>query len=266
LRLLDRLLPQPTRIAFVPVALIALWLAVETFPFVPALDWQGLKDSLKPLLLYPSVRPVAVLENATGWAALAWLWRARAGLPWPRLGPLLILAGTLAAQVLIVQRAPSVSGLIGGGAGFALGSMRLPPRTHCALLATLLVTYLGVSGLLPLSLRDAPRDFTWVPFAGFLEGAMLHGMHVGLEKLFWYALLLELLMGLGMRLRWAVAVGVLLIGGIEYVQRWTVAGHVAEITDPLILVLLGFGYGVLRRPPPGSPAGSSASPSIGERP
>ena len=36
-----------------PMALVGLWLALEWWPFVTTIDWQHIKDALKPLLLTP---------------------------------------------------------------------------------------------------------------------------------------------------------------------------------------------------------------------
>ena len=218
--------------------LIIAWLAAEAFPFVPTLDWQSIKNGLKPLLLHPRLEPMAVLGNLVGWAALAHLWRHVVRLPLGRAGPVLALLGALCAQVLVVHRAPSASGVVGGTAGVALALLPWRPGHLRWLLLALVAGWLAVSGLAPFALRDQPGAFQWLPLAGFLRGSIFTGIWVGLEKIFWYGLLLELLLASGCRLRSAAVAGMILLGGIEWGQRWIAAPHVAEITDPLLLAAL----------------------------
>lgn len=243
-----RRLPAPTRPASgFAAGLIVLWLAAETFPYVPAFDWQSIKDGLKPLLLYPRVESMPVFSNLVGWAALAWLWRHAARLPLPRPGPALALAATLLAQVLVVQRAPSASGVLGGTAGVALGLLPWRPRHLQWLLLVLLAAWIVGSGLSPFAWREEPGTFHWLPLAGFLRGSILMGIWIGLEKLFWYGLLLELLLAAGCRLRWAAAAGMVSLAGVEWAQRWVAAPHVAEVADPLILGALALLRGAWAR-------------------
>lgn len=232
-----RISPADPRAVF-SLALIGLWLLVETFPLVPTLDWQTLKNSLKPLLLEPRLQPLAVGANVVGWAALTHLWRHGARLALPRAGPAAALVAVLAAQVLIVQRAPSLSGVIGGAAGILLALLPTTAERQAKGLLAILVVWLVVSKLDPMILRDSPAQFQWLPLAGFLNGGMLHGTWVALEKVFWFGLLVELMLAAQWPWRRTIVVGVLLIGGLEWGQRWVVGSHVAEITDPLMFLAL----------------------------
>ena len=250
-RIANRVRPR-TGIA---AGLVVLWLASETFPFVPSLDWQALKDSLKPVLLHPELRAEAVLANAIGWCALTYFWSRAFEFRWKRLGPWIALIVALCAQVVVVQRAPSVSGIVGGALGVALGSIPWrDPLLRRALLAAL-VAHLVLSGLHPLVLRAIPATFHWLPLAGFLEGGPIHVIGVTIDKLFWYTLLLELILADGWRPHPALLAGVALLGGLEWLQRWVGHGHIAEITDPLLfagLWLLRAGPGRIVRPDDGT--------------
>src|SRR6185369_13596410 len=44
-----------------PLTFIVLWLLLQWWPIVPRLDWQHIKDALKPLLLYPRWRPTTAI-------------------------------------------------------------------------------------------------------------------------------------------------------------------------------------------------------------
>ncbi|MEF8793377.1 VanZ family protein [Thiohalorhabdus sp.] len=229
----------PSRFA---IALLGLWLAAATFPFVPSLDWAAIKDGLKPLLLRPRLESLAFLEAMAGWAAFAFLWRHCVRLPWDRAGPITALMAVVAAQVLVLYRAPDLSFCLGGALGLLLGLMPVAQRRQVWGLLALVVVFLIWSGLAaPATLRASPATFHWLPLAGFMQSGSLVGPWVALEKLFWYGLLLELLLTAGFRWATATLFGVALLGTIEWTQRWVAGGHVPEITDPLLFACLAMG-------------------------
>jgi hypothetical protein len=92
-----------------------------------------------------------------------------------------------------------------------------------------------VQGLWPLQWQQS--SFYWLPFRGFLEGSMLLNFLSLLLKLYFYGALVWLIHRLthGSRLALVVPVtGTLLV---EMAQT-RLAGHTAEIGDPLLCVLI----------------------------
>ncbi|MEF8794707.1 VanZ family protein [Thiohalorhabdus sp.] len=227
--------PRPG--ASYPELLLILWLATGTFPFVPSLDWHAFKDALKPLLLHPEIAPLDLLGAMVGWGAFAHLWASRTRLPLPLLGPITALVGVYTAQILIVNRAPDPSDLLGGGLGLLLAGLPLAARVRAGLLLVLLMIWLGATALTPWDPALVPGSFQWLPMVGFLEGNLRLNLWVGLEKLFFYGLLVELLAGIGLRAG-APLIGAGFLGVLEWVQRWLPATHTAEITDPLLLLAM----------------------------
>lgn len=222
----------------VPVLLIMAWLAYRLVPFVPSIDVQLVKDSLKPLLLTPRLTPLGILHDFVAWSIVLHLWaavRMRGGRD--RL-VLLLIAGTFIAEIFIVDNvvsADNVAGALLAVASWWLVLHRVPRRATG--LTVLLLGLLVLQGLAPFALRAAPAAFHWAPFAGMLEGSTMVGLASLAEKLFFYGSLIWLL--LEMRFGWVAvtltAVGVL--GAIEAAQT-RFAGHVPEITDPLLALLL----------------------------
>lgn len=218
--------------------LIGCWLAYRLMPFVPSIDWQLWKDSLKPLLLYPRLSPVGLLHDTVAWAVVACLWVQvcrcrRAGL-WL----LLLAGGVFALEVMIVKNSISANNVLGALLGIGLWQLWLG-RGHAGgvPLVLLLMLSLLLSGLAPFQWRMVPGDFYWLPFHGFLGGSMLVNISVLFEKGFFYGALILLLQQQNGRLGFAVVTTFLFTLSIEIGQVF-VYGHTAEITDPLLVLLI----------------------------
>lgn len=225
--------------AHVALLLIGCWLAYRLMPFVPSIDWQLWKDSLKPLLLYPRLSPMGLLHDAVAWAVVACLWpqvcRYRRG---AGLWLLLLVAGVFALEVVIVKNSVSANNVLGALLGMGLWTLWLG-RGHSGrlALALLLMLSLLLSGLAPFQWRVVPGDFYWLPFHGFLAGSMMINISVVFEKGFFYGALILLLQQESGRFRLAVATAFLLTLAIEIGQLF-VYRHTAEITDPLLVLLI----------------------------
>jgi hypothetical protein len=101
-----------------------------------------------------------------------------------------------------------------------------------------------IRGLAPFHLGEAHR-FLWIPFQGFLDMNWQTGIETLLEKMFYYGAAVWLLRASGLRLQVACGIVVVLLGCIEGLQTW-LPGRTAEITDPLLGVLMGGGFLALR--------------------
>ena len=54
-------------IPLIPIVLLGVWIAYRLIPFVPTIDFQVIKDSLKPLLIQPEISLLAVFNNTVSW-------------------------------------------------------------------------------------------------------------------------------------------------------------------------------------------------------
>jgi hypothetical protein len=229
--------------------LIACWLSYKLLPFVPALDWQLWKDSLRPLLLRPHLTWIGVSHSAAGWLAVATLWAAAPiGRFTVRLLPLLVLA-TLGLEVVIVSNSVTAENVLGAALGLAIGLLpRLQDRRVLVSMAMLVVSIVA-NGLEPFGMRLESAPFRWTPFAGFLGGSMFINTQVLFEKVFFYGALMWIAREAGFRLRTAVVGTTILTSAIELAQT-RVGTHSPEITDPLLVVLLGCFIAASDRLPP----------------
>lgn len=219
-----------------PFALIVLWVAYRLFPFVPSFDFQGIKDSIKPLLLHPQFGPIDVFSNAVAWLVVACLMRAAARAVRVAVLLPLLMGGVFLLEVLIAHNAVTASNVAGASIALVvwwLGAGRV--RRWESVLLVLLLGDLLVQGLWPPVAREYLAEFRWLPFSGFLHGSMFHNTLAALEKLFVYGSLSFLVIRSGINgMAGAGMVSAMLLA-VEVAQTYLV-GHTPEITDPLLFV------------------------------
>jgi VanZ family protein len=248
------------RMRAVPLLLIAVWLGYRLLPFVPALDWQEWKDSLKPLRDWHPFPWIGAFHDAAAWAAVGCLWAgARLRRLGPRWLPLLVVA-TLCAEVVIVDNGVSPANVAGAAAGVLLAAVF---ASRPGIVGVLLAAAVVLEGLAPFQVRPAPQAFVWIPFGGFLDGSMLVNAQSLFEKTFLYGTLVWLAREAGLRLRFASCGTALLLAAIEVAQT-RLGNHTPEITDPLLALFAGVFLALAEPPrPPPNPVESPSLPKEG---
>lgn len=227
-------------VRLVPWALIAGWLFYRLIPFVPSIDFQNVKDSLKPLLLHPELTATGVFVDAVGWLVIAYLLRyAQRGRSLSRFLPILILAD-FALEVLIVRNQVSASNVLGALVAVIAWFVWLRRiRRPAGPIALLMLLMLAVKGAAPFELREEAASFAWLPFKGYLGGSMWLNTQAACEKLFHYGSLVYLLWRTRFDRVLTTTVAFLVVLFIELAQIG-LAGHSPEITDPLLVLAVAF--------------------------
>lgn len=225
------------RPAPVPLGLVFLWLSYRLAPFVPTLDWQKIKDALKPVLLTPGFHTLEVLRFLVGWLVIAYAVRSIWQREYAFITLLALAAGTQLGRILVVGKTLNVSELIALTVMFALVPFmrRLPTARRQLILGFALAVVIVIQGLEPWRFDVIGHNFSWVPFANSLSDSLEINIGVLLEKCFWYASLVWLLTARTGSLTFAAVATALLVGAIEFVQIW-LPGRSAEITDPLLVL------------------------------
>lgn len=225
---------------------VAAWLGSELLPWVPSLDWQHVKDNLRPLL--DGFSGLSGLE-ATG-AGLRTLLAGEALAV--AFGPagllaLLPLCGVLlAGKALVVGQTVGISVAVGvlAGAGVSLAGQLLAPAPRRLTLILLLPAGMAALALLPLDPYAPHLAADWVPFAGLLRGDMLLNAQALAGRVFLYGGLLWLLRAEGVRpLPASIGLAVWLTL-LELVQV-ALPGQRADITEPLWALLCGWALSLL---------------------
>jgi VanZ family protein len=226
------------------VALLFSWVAFLLFPLFPTLSLSILRAKLSTFVHASLVSPVPILLNVTEWFAVGrLLLAARVASPFRWLLVLLLL---VPAQFAIVNRVPMPSDF----AGAALAALLFrffgnEPRADRAAGMALLLA-LTLRGLAPFHFEGPAQEFTWIPFAGLLATDWQDAISILLGKLFQYGASIWLLQRAGLGIMGATAIVTVVLAGIEALQT-RIPGHVAEISDPLLAVLLCFALCVLRK-------------------
>ena len=221
-----------------PLVMIAAWAAYRFFPYVPTLDFQQVKDAIKPLLAFTP--PFADVIRHFGMAlALALLLQAVLPPTRARQALLLLALGVIAAKPFIITKAISPAEVVGTGAALAFWLTFLGRATsRTTVVFVIFAAAIAMQGLTPFEWRTEPAPFSFVPFSGFEQGSMAVNLQSFLEKVFLYGTLIWLLVqaGASARLSVGTVVGFTLL--IELVQRFVV-GRYPEITDPILALLMG---------------------------
>ncbi len=242
-----RLHIQERSIPLIPLVLLGIWCTYRLIPFVPTIDFQAIKDSLKPLLIHPEISLLAVFINAVSWMLAGYFLKYLPG-PGGTLGKLgLLMAGIFGLEVLIVANDVTASNIVGALIALMVSAMFLNRIKRVAtMLAILLAISIVFQGLAPFDPRPVIATFNWLPFHGFLGGSMYHNTLALLQKTFLYSSLIFLLRELGLSwLKAALLTGFLLFL-IEAAQTYF-GGHTPEITDPLLAILFALGMAELDR-------------------
>jgi len=218
------------------VLLFYTWLAYQTFPLFPALSRTRLTEQFRNLFAHVSASPLETFTYFVEWLVVALLLESVLGPERTRrLFPLMFLV--LPAKLLMVGRTFNWSELAGAVLAYICSYFISGYQWRTVLVAGLMVSLLIVRGLAPYHWSGVANPFSWIPFSGFLAADREFGMLTFLRKCFWYGSSIWLLRAAGWRLAQAAVSVALLLGAIEVVQIH-LPGRVAEITDPLLGLIL----------------------------
>jgi VanZ family protein/predicted transcriptional regulator len=236
---------EQTQLELVPLTLLAVWFASRLIPFVPSVDWQSIKHSLKPLVGM-RFSWAAFLMDVAAWLTAAYLMRhvqrdlrADRWLLW-------VVLAVLGLEVLIVDNVVDLADVAGAYTAVILWfSIVRSGRYQERFLVALLLVALLLGGLAPFELAATTESFNWLPFQGFLGGSMYLNAQAAAKKVFLYGSLVFLLWRSGASFVAGVGMSVGVVALIEFSQTLFV-GHTPEITDPLIVILAGFALVAVR--------------------
>lgn len=231
--------PNARQIVLIPWVLISAWLAYRLIPFVPALDFQEIKDSIKPLFLYTELIPKNVAHDTVAWCLVAYFLRyGHRSISFDVYLPFLILI-TFLLEIIIVSNSLSFSNIVGAGLAIVLWWGVLARIAKCEyILAAMLFVMLAYSGLEPFVARVEATSFNWLPFKGFLGGSMYVNTQSVCEKSFLYGSLVYMLWRRGLSTQLSTVLAMSGIVMIEFLQTYFIGEHTPEVTDPILVLLI----------------------------
>ena len=217
------------------VALLFCWVASLLFPLFPIYYQSVWIAKLSAFAHAPALSPVPILLRAAEWLAVGRLLvAAGARRPFRWLAALLLLAP---AQFAIINHNPTPADLEGAVLGACLFGFfgRGAGRDRFAGIALLLAATLRA--LAPFHFADQAQAFAWIPFIGLLQAQWQNSIPILLGKMFQYGGAIWLLGRGGLGMTRATLLVTVVLAAIEALQT-RIPGHVAEISDPLLAVLL----------------------------
>lgn len=223
----------------IPLILAAFWLLFQLFPFVPTVDFQEIKNSIKPLVLAPVFKWDDWLTAFTGWLIFAFFTKdffhdIRSG----RLILPLVAFMSLPVRLFIMDNHIDLSDAMAILTAMLVWPILVKSRFNLTKsLTCLLAVTIVVNGLASLDFSWSASRFSWIPFSGFLEGSLFNNTRALFFKIFLYGSLIWMTRIAWPYLRLRSLWIFLLILVIEIIQIY-MASHSAEITDPLIILLL----------------------------
>jgi VanZ family protein len=221
------------------------WLAYQAFPLFPVLSRTRLAEKFRDLFTGVSVPPLETFTYFVEWLVVAQLLKSVLGAERTRRWfPLLLLV--LPAKLLIAGRTVTWSELAGAVLAYICSYLLGGYARRATLVAGLIVLLVILRGLAPYHWSSITIPFSWIPFSGFLAADREFGMLIFLRKCYWYGSAIWLLRAAGWRLAPAAVVVALLLGAIEAIQIH-LPGRVAEITDPLLALIMASILGLVDR-------------------
>jgi VanZ family protein len=220
------------------VALLGSFAASLLFPLFPISGRSVLRMKIAAILHGPVFDPVLLSSALASWYAAGLMLRV-AGIGKSRAWISLALA-PLVVQLFVIHHEPWIAIVLGAVAGALLAAI-LPQAAPAAALITAMIV---VRGLQPFQFGHSAQRFLWIPFGGFLAMDWAAGVALIFQKIFYYGAAVWLLRAAGVRLPTATATIAVVLACLEAAQIF-IPTHTAEITDPLLALLLGFGIAAL---------------------
>jgi VanZ family protein len=209
--------------------LVGCWVGFQLYPLMPDTSLGTVIPKLRMLLTLDSFSSVVLLVSVADWVAVDALLR-RSAAP-ARVAPALAILFLLAAaRPLIVGRTISWPEL--AALPLALLARRAFPEAGYGR-ALFLTAALALNGLAPFHLASAPAAFQWAPFRPLIADHTTVIAPIVFLKAFRYGVLVWLLRAAGRSFAAAGTTAAVFLGAVEVAQIY-VAGHVPELTDPLL--------------------------------
>jgi VanZ family protein len=220
------------RLAHLTILVIALWVGWRLWPFVPTIDWQNMKDAIKPVLLSPGVNVWSFGAAALGLTLLAGVMPA---LRHPRALLVVIALASLCVRPFLIGQVITI-GLVAGtllGTLVGLAVLRVGVTRAGPYLIAAIILWSSLDAMRPFEFSDQMGAMHWIPFAALLQGAM----DINLASLCGAAFVTGALTLVGVRLGFApgawCAVLTIWVVTLEIMQLW-IPTRSADITIGLL--------------------------------
>ncbi len=241
----------------IPGLLLAAWLGYRLFPGGSALDLH--RSWLTPPPVGLASTAYGLLDASAMWLTVGMLVEAVFDKRRFRLLFPLFAGVAIVAAAAIARTAPRIVDIAGAGIAFAGLLVSRGGRFRAAAAVLLLCAILIDQQLEPFQLRAAAGHFGWIPFRSFMRGSD-HDVVSFLRKSFLYGSAIWLLVETGLRFTSSAV----LVAGMLFVTGWAqtwLAGGKADITDPMMVILIAAVIGLMNPEDPAAIGGAGGAGS-----
>lgn len=219
--------------------LAACWLAYRLVPFVPTIDFQHVKDAIRPLLAPGSFAPWTCARHLICWLAFAYLVRVALSSTVSKLALPIVGLAVVFAPIFIAGRVMRLEEVVAVGLASVLWLFLARSRATRPMLLVLLSAVIVSVELAPFDFSGNYRDFAWLPFSGFIKGTLEVGVFALFEKFFLYGTLIWLLVRSQCPIAPATIMVAVALLALEFAQLLT-PDRSPELTDALMVILAGW--------------------------
>lgn len=224
------------KLTFLPIAIALTYLLSELPPFVPALDFQQVKNSIKPLLILPTwYLSVDVFFKTLMWLVVIRLTSFEQIKPSIK-GVLLLWLAMLFAKVIIYSNQVTFSDLIAPLIAILVSvyiNIQQQGATKLLLIAVLGAFF--ASSISPItSFHFTPSDL--LPFSGYLSGQLVVGIQGLLYKIFLFSSIIWFAFELSFNVKKTTYILAAFVGLIEFSQLF-MQSRVTDFADVLLVFI-----------------------------
>jgi len=231
----------------VPALLLSAWAGYRLFPYVPTIDLHKYWDTLKPVILYPSLTGYDLFRYTAIWLTIGALIEAISG---PKrlwlLFPLFV-GGVLVAKVIMVDTTLATAEIAGAALAFCAWSvLAVHVRLRVVMIALLFCGYVIAERLEPFQFGGTAGSFSWVPFLGFISSSAEIGVLSFFQKFFLFGSSIWLLAKAGLRLRLSIAIIAAILFMTSYAEAY-LPNRSAEVTDTVMALIIGAVFALIEK-------------------
>ena len=223
----------------VPALLLIAWAGYRLFPYVPTTDLHKYWDTLKPVILHPSLTGYDLFRYTAIWLTIGALIEAISGPKRVWLLFPLFVGVVLVAKVMMVDTTLTTAEIAGAGLAFCvLGVLAFHARLRVALIALLFFGYVIAERLEPFHFGGTAGAFSWVPFLSFMSSSPEIGVLSFFQKFFLFGSSIWLIAQAGLRLGSSMVVVAAILFITSYAEAY-LPNRSAEITDTVMALIIG---------------------------
>jgi VanZ family protein len=258
---------QP-QLKYLPILIALTYILSELSPFVPTLDLQSFKDSLKPLFIQPTLMVVMdVFVKSVIWLVVIRL------LSFQQVKtPIKLIIGLwgamLFAKLIIVINFLVIADIIAPFVAITIAAtINVNQEKNTKVLVSLLLVVLGISSLATMGAIDLSLE-NFIPFQSYLNGQLYSGIEALFFKLFIFSSVIWLAIELGKKAKKIASLLALYVLLIEFLQLF-MSTRETDFGDVILVILayltvrnLGDYLASMELSPTTLTTNSSVSPSV----